>query len=319
MPLFATYSRRKRRAEQGGPEITQYDQAPNPLRIQVRHILDSALGRWEFSSSPSYFGKPPAENNSDIQRLHNRLIREKAARFLFNEQADPKRDILDAVSCGLDNVEDWLDVVELCFVYISCLRQLTQGKREDRGITQDPESALDELNVRFREAGFGYQFEEGRIIRIDSQLLHSDVVKPALVLLADSRFAGPQEEFLSAHAHYRAGEHQDAILDANRAFESTMKAICKIKRWEYQQGDRASELIKLIRKKNLLPKYLDRSFDQLIATLQSGLPQVRNTEAAHGQGAAPRKTPGYIAGYALHLAAANIVLLVEALKETKRR
>jgi hypothetical protein len=101
-------------------------------------------------------------------------------------------------------------------------------------------------------------------------------VKPALLLLADPRFAGAQEEFLSAHAHYRAGEHEDAILDANRAFESVMKAICDIKGWDYQKARGAGDLINIIRDKGLLPRYLDRSFDQLIATLQSGLPRVRN-------------------------------------------
>jgi hypothetical protein len=48
--------------------------------------------------------------------------------------------------------------------------------------------------------------------------------------------------------------------------------------------------------------------------LQSGLPKVRNDAGGHGQGGVPRETPGYIASYALHLAAAKIVLLVEALK-----
>ncbi len=46
------------------------------------------------------------------------------------------------------------------------------------------------------------------------------------------------------------------------------------------------------------PDYLDKSFDQLIATLSSGLPRVRNEEGAHGQGAKPRATPPYVAAYA---------------------
>jgi hypothetical protein len=73
----------------------------------------------------------------------------------------------------------------------------------------------------------------------------------------------------------------------------------------------------LIRANGLLPDYLDTSFDQLISTLKSGLPKVRNEEGAHGQGATPRETPGYVAAYALHLAAAKIVLLVEAFKAIK--
>jgi hypothetical protein len=205
----------------------------------------------------------------------------------------------------------------LCFFYIYDLRRWSDEQRWGGGLG-DPENLIEELNIRFRQAGFGYQFECGQIVRVDSQVLHSQAVKPALVLLADARFAGAQDEFLSAHAHYRADEHEDAIVDANRAFESTMKAICDNRGWEYQQGVRASDLVGVIRRNGLLPDYLDQSFDQLIATLRSGLPRVRNEAGGHGQGAVPRETPGYIAGYALHLAAANIVLLVEAFKDTER-
>ena len=73
----------------------------------------------------------------------------------------------------------------------------------------------------------------------------------------------------------------------------------------------------MVRQKNLLPDYLDASFDQLTATLKSGLPKVRNAASAHGQGATPREIPDYVAAYALHLAAAKILFLVEAHKAVK--
>lgn len=129
----------------------------------------------------------------------------------------------------MTDVDAWLDVVDLCFSYIY---QMCSERDKYSWILGfgDPKDAIEELNVRFRQAGFGYQFEGGQIVRVDSQLLHSEVVKPALVLLADHRFEGAQDEFLSAHAHYRAGEYEDAIVDANRAFESTMKTICDLAR-----------------------------------------------------------------------------------------
>jgi Domain of unknown function (DUF7014) len=95
-----------------------------------------------------------------------------------------------------------------------------------------------------------------------------------------------------------------------------MKTICDIKGkgWAYPKGARATDLVKIIRRQRLFPDYLDASFDQLIATLASGLPPVRNEAGGHGQGGTPRVTPSYVAGYALHLAAAQIILLVEALE-----
>lgn len=117
---------------------------------------------------------------------------------------------------------------------------------------------------------------------------------------------------MSAHKHYRAGETKDAITDANNAFESTMKAICDQRGWPYQSGATASQLVRVVKENGLLPDKMSKSFEQLAATLKSGLPPVRNEEGAHGQGSDPHRTPDYVAAYALHLAAAKILFLVEA-------
>ena len=61
--------------------------------------------------------------------------------------------------------------------------------------------AIDELNERLRRAGVGYQFEDGRIFRVDSEWIHSEVVRPALRYLHQKGFEGPREEFLKAHGH----------------------------------------------------------------------------------------------------------------------
>jgi hypothetical protein len=46
--------------------------------------------------------------------------------------------------------------------------------------------------------------------------------------------------------------------------------------------------------------------------LEGGLPTVRNKNAGHGQGPTPVSVPDYLVAYALHMAAANIVLLIQA-------
>ena len=58
-------------------------------------------------------------------------------------------------------------------------------------------------------------------------------------------------------------------------------------------------------------------FSALKSTLESGLPTVRNREAGHGQGPETIVVPEYIAGYALHLTASNILLLAKADGEMK--
>jgi HEPN domain-containing protein len=163
----------------------------------------------------------------------------------------------------------------------------------------------------------GYQVEGAHLIRVDSQFVHAEVVKPALALLSGRDFEGPRQEFLSAHEHYRAGEHRQAVAMAANALESTFKAIFDREGWTYKKGARISDLIKVAREKGLWPDYLDASFDQLVATLQSGLPKIRDNDASHGQGAKPKEVPAYIAAYALHLAASKIVFIAEAAKSRK--
>jgi hypothetical protein len=58
-------------------------------------------------------------------------------------------------------------------------------------------------------------------------------------------------------------------------------------------------------------------FDAFLSTLQHGLPTVRNNAGGHGKGNAP-ETPHHLAAYAMHLAAANIVLLVEAFQVSEK-
>lgn len=302
MGIHDIYSRRKRLAEQGEPDVYVYDEVPSILRGQIQHIWNDAIGSSQY-------------NSSAWEAIRNQLCREKGLVSLTNS-SNAKQDCIGYLN-NEQSVDAWLDIIEMCFIYVErVVGKFDSHDRRVRSITQASKEAVEELNTRFRLAAFGYRFESGQIIRVDSELLHAEVVKPALHFLADERFSGPRDEYLSAHAHYRAGENKDAVTDANNAFESTLKTICDLKGWEYPAGATASNLLKVTRDNNLLPDYLDKSFEQLAATLQSGLPKVRGEEGAHGQGAEPKATPDYIAAYALHLAAAKIVLLVEAFNQS---
>jgi hypothetical protein len=197
--------------------------------------------------------------------------------------------------------------------------KLDKHQRRWADITIPADKAVEELNERFRRAGFGYRYENGEITRVDSEFLHQEATQPALALLSDPRFAGANDEFRAAHDHLKAGETKDCVVDALNALESTMKAICDAKGWQYEKRARASDLLSVLRREKLFPEYADKSLDQLLATLKSGLPAVRNESGGHGQGAVPVETPTYVAVYALNLAASKIRLLVEAFKESERK
>src|SRR5262249_18030572 len=157
-------------------------------------------------------------------------------------------------------------------------------------------------------------YASGEIISSSSSFVHTEVVEPALALLHEEGFRGAQDEFLKAHRHLRHGETKSAIVEANNAFESTMKTICTRKRWSFQPGDTASKLVAVLIQNGFVPTYLQNQLTALRTLLETGVPVVRNKGGGHGQGPEPVDVPRARAEYAIHLTAANIVFLVKLLK-----
>ena len=301
------YSNRKRIAEGKMPDVFVYDELPEKLRHQIIHIWKDAIGDYDVSYE---YGNLPRGNNKGWEYIHDTVTYGHG----LPELSDDRRmnDRCANYLCKA-SVDDALDLIQVSFDYIDKhVRNFDYNARTYSIIKLTANAAIEELNACFLFAGVGYQFENGEIIRVDSELIHNEIVRPALHYLNQPGFEVPRDEFMTAHEHYRAGEMKAAIVDANNAFESTLKKICDQRDWKYKKGVRAVDLLKLVREKGLLPDHLGKSFEQLAATLKSGLPVLRNEEGAHGQGPKPRETPRYVAAYALHLAAVNILFLVEA-------
>ena len=165
---------------------------------------------------------------------------------------------------------------------------------------------------RFKQHNLGYEFINGEVIRKDNELIHQEIVKPALKLLNDNNFAGAEQEFLDAFDHRRKGENKDAILDALKAFESTMKTICDRLGYTYDPAkSTAKDLISILETNNFYPSYMNNHMTSLRTSLESGLPTLRNKNAGHGQGPSVVNVSDEFTEYALNLAATNIVLLVK--------
>jgi hypothetical protein len=206
-----------------------------------------------------------------------------------------------------------LDIIEISFRVIDRLsRKFHPYQREKARITQDADDALEELNQRFREHGIGYQFVEGEIVRIDSEFIHAEAVKPALSLLHEGGFDGPAEEFIRAFDHYRHGRNKEAVAEALKAFESTMKSICKVRGWTHAPNATAKPLMDALFTHGLIPADMESHFAGLRSAMESGLPTLSNRTSRHGQGAEPVTIPAHYAAYALHMAASNIVFIVRA-------
>jgi tetratricopeptide (TPR) repeat protein len=216
---------------------------------------------------------------------------------------------------SVEDTEKALDIIELSFRFIDqYTRDNNYRHYSQPSITAD--DAVKVLNQRFLEHGVGYKYEAGMLIRIDSGLIHAEVVRPILDLLRAEEYKGANEEFLKAHEHYRHQRYQECMNECLKAFESIMKAICHKRKWQYnQQKDTAKVLIDTCFKNNLIPKFLENHFTALRSCLESGVPTVRNKMSGHGQGVQLSTVPDYMAGYLLHLTATSILLMVEAEKQ----
>lgn len=152
------------------------------------------------------------------------------------------------------NHEHVLDVVELAVRYADRTTR-TRDYLHEQDFDERVDSGIAELNQRFKEHGLGYQYEDGELVRVDSDLLHAEAVKPALTLLRTTRYAGPREEFLRAYEHYRHARHEEALTEALKAFESTMKATCDAKGWPYDKTATAKKLVEICFKNRLIDPF----------------------------------------------------------------
>jgi hypothetical protein len=158
----------------------------------------------------------------------------------------------------------------------------------------------------------GYRFEDKQIIRIDSEFIHVELVKPVLKLLKKPEYAGAQNEFLNACEHHRHGRKKDVLNNCLKAFESLMKSICKKRGWAYNANDSAFSLIKVCLTNKLIPSFLQSKLESLQNLLGSGIPTIRNKMSGHGQGDKIVEVPDCMVAYALHETASILVLFDQA-------
>ncbi|HEX8235696.1 MAG TPA: hypothetical protein VF600_07035 [Abditibacteriaceae bacterium] len=307
MPIYNIYSKRRRGVDEDVPEVYVYDVIPPTLRAQVVQIVRDGLG------NPVYVTDQLDQVYKSIRDI---LCREYGLMSLPDEGRSRHgyQVVVEEFFLRSADLEQALDVIELAFRLIESLQTDAQYGSNMR-FSCSPQEAIDELNHRFREHRIGYQFECGEIIRVNSTFLHAEAVKPALCMLTAPMYQGANAEFLSAHEHYRHDRYKECLNECLKAFESTMKAICDKRNWAYDARATSNQLITVCLNNNLIPSFLQSQFASLRASLESGIPTVRNRLSGHGQGSQQLEVPEYLAGYLLHLTASTILLLVKAEEE----
>lgn len=305
MKVFDLFSKRQKRSRGEVPDVYQYNIIPAELRVQIVHIIRDAFGDLDTHGNTA---------RNSFKFIHEALCREYGV-FSLGNQLDSDIEAVFYFLLQTPEIDKVIDIVELTFRYIDRIVREKQHQYKNRKIL--PDEAIAELNHRFQEHGVGYQYESGMMMRVDSQFAHEEIIRPALSMLSDPIYEGANAEFLSAHANYRTGKYKECLNDCLKAFESTMKAICTQRDWEFNIGDTSNRLIKIMFEHELIPSFMQSHFTALRSTLEAGVPTVRNRLSGHGQGAEEVTVPESIAAYALHLTASNVLLLTRANEEMK--
>lgn len=292
------YFKRKMRERGEFPDIYQYDELPQKLKVQIVLIWRENFGDYEVG----IYGN--IANAEYYDSIYSILCKELAVFHLMDKKrySNTANEIFDYFLYTPDT-DIALSIIEIMFQYMTLFFE----KNYRRGIGK----VISELNQRFKEHGVGYQYENGQIIRIDSQFIHTEAVKPTLTLLSNPKYHGAQQEFLRAHEHYRHQRYQEAMVDCLKAYESTLKIILKHRGWNCDR-DTAKPLTDTAMKNGLIPEYWQSYFQSLTNTLTSGVPTARNKEAGHGQADELKNVPDYLVSYILHMTASAILFLIQA-------
>lgn len=282
------------------PDIYQYTFMSEILRTQIVRIITKA-------SKP--VNKLGSDNSSELfLEIRNTLCDEYGLFFLTNPNHynNPENDLVTFILTER-NIERILDSIEL-FLEIFLNLKINFSK---------PMLTLNEatltINQRFKEAGFGFRFENGKAIKVDSDYFHNETVIETLKLIHDKKFKSVNEEFLKAHEHYKKGNFPEAIVDALKSFESTMKLILKRKNIPYKQDDTTSVLLKHLFEQNFYPSYLSNYLNNLKSILESGLPTIRNKTSSHGKGDMEIEVTENLTLFTLNITGACINLLLRNL------
>lgn len=266
-------------------EVFKYEQPTDRFKKQLFYLMKDNLAVREFvklyKSITLHCG---------IKRSINETFLENPSTFQDNFIKGFEKLIENQ-----NNINFYLDLIELFLI------QYTENKQV----------ILKSINKILLLDSLGYQIDEikNQIIRIDSSHTYKEIIIPTLVLLNDSKFANIDVEYRKAFEELKNGNYESVLVEANKAFESTMKIICDLKCYGLPNRHTATALIAHLRQNNFIANFQDEKFNGLSKTLES-TSITRNNQAGHGQGSVVARNLSLMyAEYALRVSASNILLL----------
>jgi hypothetical protein len=207
-------------------------------------------------------------------------------------------------------LEQQLDAIEIAFLTIKDF-PFSDTYRRVYNVELSFDDAVRQANRRFRQQDVGYQLADGVIIESDSEYTYAEIVEPAIDFLQYEGFEQARDEFLRAHQHYRHGEMQDALIDANNALESTLRVVLERRGVVLTGKETATNLTDRVTD-GILPAHLRGSL-RALRSVMGTVPELRNRPGVgHGAGSRDAAVLDAVAELALNYTAATIKFSIES-------
>lgn len=211
---------------------------------------------------------------------------------------------------GLDETHA---LANACTPYLFDLIELQYGALSD-----DPENGKEgfrkEVNAVFREYDVPWLLADGCLVKIDAKQFEQDLKLKTLETMrelkdAEPRYQGAYDELMRAVEFLRRGEYAEAVINAEKSYESVLKVICG----QGSETSAANELTKRIIRDGKLSLPQDLKGEAFQSKVLMSLPLIRNKSAAHGVGTAECGLDEPLTNFAVNLACAlNTYLVQEA-------
>ena len=262
----------------------------------------------QFKNNIFYFIKDNL-NNMELSHIYRDIIKEHGLKRNIKETYlnDPTVFAESFVS-GFENLIDSEDNIDF---YLDLIVLFLNIKNDNK------KEIIVSLNKILYKYSLGYQIDivKDQVIRVDSKHIYQESIQKVLLLLNDIQFENVDDEYRKAYEELKNGNYEGVLVEANKAFESTMKIICELKEYGLPKNHNASALIAHLKKNNFIENFQTDKFNGLAKTLES-VSMMRNNQAGHGQGIKKRELSSIFAEYALQVTASNILLLIGIYNES---
>ena len=245
-------------------DVYEYEVIPNKLRDQLFLILGNGDDdNYKHEIYIKIFRTLAEEHG--IRDDSQKILRRKG-RFQGGPERYPRKELINFFFN--QELDIMLDFIQLFL-------------KQKRLVNDD---IITEVNQRMLENGFGYQFEDGLIVKINSKHIHKEMIVPTLNLLQDKQFKNVNDSYRAAFDSFNSNDLLQVYNYCSKAIESMIKDICIILKYSYKKEDTMNKLVKHLEDNKFFAEtHLTENLNHLCSLLKN-VSKIRNKQGAvHGE------------------------------------